>query len=81
MTATRFTHCDLMHGRDYSGQECRGWLAQRKFDGVFAGWDGERLFTREGHTILAPEFFTRGLPGYALCCELVAAPKPERRAA
>lgn len=72
MTATRFDHTQLMHGHDYAGENCEGWLFQRKWDGWFAGWDGERLFTKEGNTIAAPDFFTAGLPDFPLCCELVA---------
>lgn len=72
MTANRFTVAELMHGQDYSGQKCAGWFVQRKWNGHFALWDGERLLSREGHRIAAPDWFLRGLPEQALCCELVA---------
>lgn len=72
MTETRFNPDQLMHGVDYSGQQCSGWLAQRKSDGHFAGWDGERLLSREGNVIAAPDWFLAGLPAFPLCCELLA---------
>jgi hypothetical protein len=74
-----FTMDRLMHGRDYSGGECAGWLWQRKWDGVFAGWDGERLWSKpsakypRGNVVHAPDFFLAGLPDFPLCCELLAA--------
>ena len=75
----RFSMDRLMHGRDYSGGNCAGWLWQRKRDGVFAGWDGERLWSKpsakypRGNVIHAPDFFLAGLPDFPLCCELLAA--------
>ncbi len=61
-----------MHGVDYSGQQCSGWLAMRKWDGHCALWDGSRLVSKEGNEIAAPDWFLEGLPPFALCCELVA---------
>lgn len=81
MNATRFTAYQLMHGHVYAGEECAGWLAQRKWDGWFALWDGERLLTREGNAIAAPAFFTEGLPDFPLCCELVASREGANRTA
>lgn len=72
MIATRFNHHELMHGRDYAGGDCTGHIAQRKWNGNFAGWDGVSLFTKSGNPILAPDWFTEGLPDLPLCCELVA---------
>lgn len=79
MTAARFTTAGLMHGHDYSGEECAGWLCQRKWDGHFALWDGERLRSREGLVIAAPDFFLAGLPDFPLCCELVASKEGANR--
>ena len=72
MTAMRFTPDQLMHGVDYSGQQCSGWLAQRKWDGHCALWDGERLLSRDGNVIATPVWFIAGLPAFPLCCELLA---------
>ena len=72
MNAHRINADQLMHGVDYSGEQCSGWLAQRKWDGHCALWDGERLLSRDGNVIAAPDWFLEGLPSFPLCCELVA---------
>lgn len=41
-----------------------------KLDGIRAYWDGKNLFTRQNKKINAPEYFTRGLPQFALDGEL-----------
>ena len=53
---------ELMHGGDYCGQDCAGMIATETLDGVRALWDGQALFTRGGHRIHAPAWFTAGLP-------------------
>ena len=47
-------------------------IATETLDGVRALWDGQALFTRGGHRIHAPAWFTAGLPAFALVCELWA---------
>lgn len=48
----------------------KGWLVSEKLDGVRAYWSGTRLFFRSGVPILAPQWFTAGLPPVALDGEL-----------
>lgn len=62
----------MMHGRDYAGQDVSGWLVSEKFDGCRAYWDGSQLWSRGGHVINAPAWFTAGLPACHLDCELWA---------
>ena len=57
----------------FSGQDVSGWFMQEKFDGIRAVWDGETLWTREGHRINAPAWWLASLPaGIALDGELWA---------
>ncbi len=49
------------------------WVSE-KYDGVRAYWDGQHLWTRHGHRIAAPKWFTRGWPTQALDGELWAGP-------
>ena len=46
------------------------YFVSEKYDGVRAWWDGQRLLTRSGRTIQAPESFTRGFPTVPLDGEL-----------
>ena len=62
----------MMHGSDFAGQDPAGWIVTEKFDGFFARWTGQTLLTREGHDYNAPEWFTHGLPRFALDCEVFA---------
>jgi DNA ligase-1 len=53
--------------------DCRGWFVSEKFDGCRAFWDGENLWTRGGHRIRAPRWFTATLPaGFRLDGEIWA---------
>ena len=61
-----------MHGEDYAGQDVAGWIQQEKFRGHRCYWNGSRLFTRTGKALMAPAWFTAGLPGIPLDCELYA---------
>ena len=47
-----------------------GYLASEKLDGVRARWDGRALWTRAGHRIDVPPWFTRGWPAVAMDGEL-----------
>ncbi|MFC4311464.1 DNA ligase [Steroidobacter flavus] len=49
----------------------RYWVSE-KYDGVRAYWDGQRLITRAGNPIHAPQWFTRGWPTEPLDGELWA---------
>jgi DNA ligase-1 len=47
------------------------WVSE-KYDGVRAYWDGQQLWTRHGHVINAPAWFTAGWPDHPLDGELWA---------
>lgn len=49
-----------------------GWLASEKMDGCRAYWDGRQFWTRGGNVIMAPAWFTRGLPASHLDGEIWA---------
>lgn len=49
----------------------RYWVSE-KYDGVRAYWDGQRLLTRAGNVIHAPEWFTHSWPATPLDGELWA---------
>jgi DNA ligase 1 len=53
-----------------SGLPVADYWVSEKLDGVRAWWDGERLVSRGGHVILAPDWFTAGLPAEPLDGEL-----------
>lgn len=64
----------LILANDYDEAEVdvsRYWVSE-KYDGVRAYWDGQRLATRAGNTIHAPEWFTHGWPSTAMDGELWA---------
>ena len=48
------------------------YLVSEKYDGVRGYWDGERLLTRGGETVHAPDWFTAGWPKVPLDGELWA---------
>lgn len=50
--------------------EISNFLISEKLDGVRAYWDGNNLFTRGGHIINAPAWFTKGFPNVKLDGEL-----------
>ncbi len=52
------------------GLDITQYLVSEKYDGVRAYWDGQRLWTRAGHPIQAPAWFTAGLPPFPLDGEL-----------
>lgn len=48
-----------------------GWWVSEKYDGLRGFWDGEKLWSRKGNAIQAPEYFLAELPkGVALDGEL-----------
>jgi DNA ligase 1 len=52
-------------GVDYSRALCpapKGWFMSEKFNDCRAYWDGEQLWTRGGHIVQAPKWFTALLP-------------------
>ncbi len=53
-------------------QDPTGWLMSEKLDGVRAYWDGTRFLSRLGNVYLAPEWYRKGLPSFALDGELFA---------
>ncbi len=53
-----------------SGVDVSQYLVSEKYDGVRALWDGKTLYTRAGHKIAAPSWFTKGFPKTALDGEL-----------
>ena len=46
------------------------YLVSEKFDGVRGRWDGSRMWTRSGHRIKLPIWFTQGFPNEPLDGEL-----------
>ncbi|WP_235584713.1 DNA ligase [Thiomicrospira sp. WB1] len=47
-----------------------GWWLSEKYDGMRAYWDGEKLLSRQGNVIHAPDWFTEQWPSFALDGEL-----------
>lgn len=56
----------------YEGADIEQYWYSEKLDGIRAFWNGEQLFTRTGKPIIAPEWFTQGLPKEKLDGELWA---------
>jgi DNA ligase-1 len=56
----------------WSGGDPTGYWMSEKLDGVRAYWTGEKLITRNGNEIHAPEWFLNSLPSIALDGELFA---------
>ncbi len=52
--------------------ELSGYWVSEKMDGVRGYWDGRHLFTRGGHPVAAPAWFTAGWPAVPLDGELWA---------
>jgi len=47
-----------------------GWLMSEKLDGVRGYWDGQQLFSKNGHPLNPPEKFVRDLPDFPIEGEL-----------
>ena len=61
----------LQHADTYTGNEAvAGWFMSEKLDGIRGYWTGDKLLTRKGQPIHAPEWFTKSLPPFALDGEL-----------
>jgi len=55
----------------YSEQvDIDGWLMSEKLDGVRGYWDGQQLFSKNGHLLHPPAEFVRDLPDFPLEGEL-----------
>jgi len=55
----------------YSEQvDISGWLMSEKLDGVRGYWDGQQLFSKNGHPLNPPPEFIRELPDFPLEGEL-----------
>ncbi len=62
---------DLLLPKVYSsGKNVVGWVMSEKLDGVRAYWDGKTLSFRSGKKIMAPDWFIKALPDFALDGEL-----------
>lgn len=62
----------MLAGQWRSGLDVSQYWVSEKLDGVRARWDGRTLWTRAGHRIAAPSWFTRGWPTRPLDGELWA---------
>ena len=60
----------LLAEADRGEADVAAYLVSEKLDGVRAYWDGQQLFSRSGHRIHAPDWFTAGLPPVRLDGEL-----------
>jgi DNA ligase 1 len=60
----------MQHGMDWTGQDVSGWIAQEKYDGCRAYWDGARMWSRGGMEIDIPEVMRASLPACAIDGEL-----------
>jgi DNA ligase-1 len=54
----------------YKDQNVTGWVMSEKLDGIRAYWDGEKLLSRSGKEIKAPEWFITDYPPFAIDGEL-----------
>ncbi len=54
----------------YHEQDISGWWMSEKLDGVRGYWDGEQLWSKNGHLLFPPDEFTDGFPPFPLEGEL-----------
>lgn len=67
----------MMHGKEWIGQDLRGWLASEKLHGCRAYWDGQQMWTRGGQLVELPPHLKNLLPaGMALDGEVYAGRGP-----
>ena len=62
----------MLAGVYRAGMSLQGWWVSEKYDGVRAYWDGQALWTRHGHRIHTPAWFTDGWPAQPMDGELWA---------
>jgi len=60
----------MLAGVWQDGPDVSLYLVSEKLDGVRARWDGQVLWTRAGHRVTAPPWFTQGWPSQVLDGEL-----------
>jgi DNA ligase-1 len=63
-------HSSVQLAKVYNNQDVQHYLVSEKFDGVRAIWKDQQLWTRAGHLIHAPTWFTEKLPKVWLDGEL-----------
>lgn len=62
---------DILLAQVYQqGLDVRQYLVSEKLDGIRAVWDGQKLLSRQGNPISAPDWFTRDFPQQRLDGEL-----------
>ena len=62
----------MMHGRDWSGQDLAGWWLSEKLHGCRAYWDGSLMWSRGGCVVAVPKHWKTSLPQIALDGEIWA---------
>lgn len=60
----------VMLAGNYEGEAVADYWVSEKLDGVRGRWDGTRLYTRAGHRIATPGWFTAGWPRVPMDGEL-----------
>lgn len=53
---------DMQHGFAYNGKPVRGWIANEKYNGCRAYWDGFDMWTRGGFKVDLPDSWRAVLP-------------------
>lgn len=61
---------ELQKPKIYNDQNISGWYMSEKLDGIRGYWDGEKLYTKNGNEIIAPQWFVKNFPPFALDGEL-----------
>jgi DNA ligase-1 len=63
---------NMMHGRDWAGQNLAGWWIAEKLHGCRTYWDGRTVWTRGGCVVDVPRHWRSALPKMALDGEIWA---------
>jgi len=53
---------DMQHGRDWKGHKINGYIANEKYNGCRAYWDGFDMWTRGGFKVKLPDSWRDVLP-------------------